>query len=314
MLKQYEKITKINENSVLAAYLSGSKITNKNNTDILIFPFGFNLSQQKAVKTAFENNISIIEGPPGTGKTQTILNIIANVVAKGETVAIVAGNNSATSNVQEKLEKNGYGFLTALLGNSDNQADFFTCKQTQIPDMNNWLLEKDKPKKIFKRLSRVSNALNILLEYEREIAKLKEELLKLAVEQGHFEKNFHEPYVPFSKISFRKKISSTAILDLTTYYEEKELANTNNNFTVKSFLFLKYGIYRLQDFQENKIAIINSLKRDYYARAEEERKKQIASLERKLKNQSYNKLKEQYIDLSTKLFQAMDLGQYCRHK
>ena len=72
-----------------------------------------------------ENSISIIEGPPGTGKTQTILNIIANVVARGQSVAIVSGNNSATENVQEKLEEYGFGFMTSLLGNYQNRKDFF---------------------------------------------------------------------------------------------------------------------------------------------------------------------------------------------
>jgi Primosomal protein N'' (replication factor Y) - superfamily II helicase len=294
LLKQYEKITKIRVDSVLAAYLSGKKITKKNNADILIFPFGFNLSQQKAVKTVFENNISIIEGPPGTGKTQTILNIIANVVAKGETVGVVAGNNSATSNVQEKLEKNGYGFLTALLGNADNQVAFFACKQTEIPDITSWSSEKDESKKTFKQLSSASNDLNVLLEYEREIANLKEECSKLAVEQGYFEKSFKEPYVSFARISFRRKISSSAILNLITYYEETVRRKRNNTFKVKALLFMKYGIYKWQYFKENQLVIINSLKRDYYASAAEERKQQIVALERKLKNNSYKKLKEWY--------------------
>jgi superfamily I DNA and/or RNA helicase len=303
LLKQYEKIIKINENSVLATYLSGNKITAKCNDDILIFPFGFNLSQQKAVKTALGNNISVIEGPPGTGKTQTILNIIANVVAKGETVGVVAGNNSAMSNVQEKLVEHGYRFITALLGNADNQADFFACKQTEIPDIEKWALEQDKHKKIFKQLSSVSNELNILLEYEREIAILKEELSKLALEKVHFEKNFKEHHVPLARISFRRKMSSSAILNFITYYEETVRTKRDNTFTVKVLLFMKYGIYRLQHFQENQLAIINSFKRDYYARAEGERKQKIGFLERKLKNKSYDKLKEEYIELSIKLFQ-----------
>ena len=43
----------------------------------VLFPFGFNISQKNATEKALRNNASIIEGPPGTGKTQTILNIIA---------------------------------------------------------------------------------------------------------------------------------------------------------------------------------------------------------------------------------------------
>jgi primosomal protein N' len=125
LAEHYEKISKISKESSLANYLSGASIKTNSIKDAPIFPFGFNLSQKKAVITALENSISIIEGPPGTGKTQTILNIIANVVARGKTVGVVSGNNSATSNVQEKLEKNGFGFITSLLGNSSNKAEFF---------------------------------------------------------------------------------------------------------------------------------------------------------------------------------------------
>ncbi|UKI40073.1 MAG: AAA family ATPase [Alistipes putredinis] len=50
----------------------------------LIYPFGSNASQLKAVQRAFEHSISVIQGPPGTGKTQTILNIIANILVAGK--------------------------------------------------------------------------------------------------------------------------------------------------------------------------------------------------------------------------------------
>ena len=49
-----------------------------------VFPFGCNESQYQAVVNALSNRISIIEGPPGTGKTQTILNIIANLCFRGK--------------------------------------------------------------------------------------------------------------------------------------------------------------------------------------------------------------------------------------
>ena len=50
----------------------------------LIYPFGCNQSQKKAVEAAFSASISVIQGPPGTGKTQTILNIIANITEDAE--------------------------------------------------------------------------------------------------------------------------------------------------------------------------------------------------------------------------------------
>ena len=102
-----------------------------------------NTVQKKAVETALTHSISVIEGPPGTGKTQTILNIIANVVASGKTVGMVAGNNSATANVQEKMEKLGYGFLTAMLGSVHNREIFFKSTLKKLPCMDGWELDFD---------------------------------------------------------------------------------------------------------------------------------------------------------------------------
>ena len=82
--------------------------------------------------------ISIIEGPPGTGKTQTILNIIANAIVTGKTVAVVSNNNLATVNIQEKLKKYGLDFFTAFLGNKNNIEKFAAEQTGKYPDMSSW--------------------------------------------------------------------------------------------------------------------------------------------------------------------------------
>uniref|UniRef100_UPI003CC80CCA AAA domain-containing protein n=1 Tax=Nocardia asiatica TaxID=209252 RepID=UPI003CC80CCA len=44
-----------------------------------------------AVRNALRFPISVIDGPPGTGKTQTILNIIASVICRPDaTVGVVS--------------------------------------------------------------------------------------------------------------------------------------------------------------------------------------------------------------------------------
>lgn len=64
-----------------------------------------NISQKKALANALKERISIIEGPPGTGKTTTILNILANLIYRNQKVLVVSKNNSAIENVLEELEK-----------------------------------------------------------------------------------------------------------------------------------------------------------------------------------------------------------------
>lgn len=99
-----------------------------------ILPFGFNQSQREAVHNVLKHSLCLIQGPPGTGKTQTILNIIANALYCGATVAVVSGNNETTKNVQEKLQKYNFDFLTAYIGSNDNNAKFFN-ENRKIPDV-----------------------------------------------------------------------------------------------------------------------------------------------------------------------------------
>lgn len=91
----------------------------------MIFPFGLNESQLLAVERAFSSQISVIEGPPGTGKTQTILNIVANILIQNKTVAILSNNNSAVSNVYEKMDKQQLGYVVARPGEYGEQATVF---------------------------------------------------------------------------------------------------------------------------------------------------------------------------------------------
>lgn len=53
-----------------------------------------NSSQKTAIENALSKRMSIIEGPPGTGKTTTILNILANLIYQNKKVVVVSKNKS----------------------------------------------------------------------------------------------------------------------------------------------------------------------------------------------------------------------------
>ena len=134
----YSRIDFIDGTTAAATYLNPSKGIRTHSIGSVIFPFGCNASQERAVKTALSNQLSVIQGPPGTGKTQTILNIIANLLVSGKSVLVVSSNNSATENVAEKLARNGFGFLVAPLGNSDNRKAFIASQPPLNPDLPSW--------------------------------------------------------------------------------------------------------------------------------------------------------------------------------
>lgn len=60
-------------------------------------------SQTLAMMRASEGLSIVVEGPPGTGKSQTITNIIAEAVAKGKTVLFVAAKRAALEVVKRRL-------------------------------------------------------------------------------------------------------------------------------------------------------------------------------------------------------------------
>lgn len=51
----------------------------------------------------------LVEGPPGTGKSQTIVNIVADSIGRGETVLVICQKQAALQVVKKRLEAEGLG-------------------------------------------------------------------------------------------------------------------------------------------------------------------------------------------------------------
>jgi very-short-patch-repair endonuclease/RecA/RadA recombinase len=66
-------------------------------------------SQHSALVDVMKRKNMAIKGPPGTGKSQTITNIIANALAKGKSVLFLAEKMAALNVVYERLSKANLG-------------------------------------------------------------------------------------------------------------------------------------------------------------------------------------------------------------
>lgn len=67
-----------------------------------------NDSQQQAVRLALgARDIALIHGPPGTGKTTTLLEVVLQAVRRGERVLVAAPSNLAVDNLLEGLVRHG---------------------------------------------------------------------------------------------------------------------------------------------------------------------------------------------------------------
>ncbi len=76
-------------------------------------------SQQRVVAIVEKGQHCIVHGPPGTGNSQTIANLIASLAAKGKRILFVAERRAALSVVLDRLERIGLGHLSLDLHGAD---------------------------------------------------------------------------------------------------------------------------------------------------------------------------------------------------
>ena len=261
--RAYQKILFVEKWTALYSYLNPSiKPKDKEFNSILIFPFGINQSQYQAVKNAMENQISVIEGPPGTGKTQTILNIIANLIYNGKSVAVVSNNNSATANVFEKLKQFDFDYICATLGRKENKENFIQNQNGLYPNFE--YNENDKLEANPNKNKELIEQLEEFFNLQNNIAINKNILSELKIEIEHFIKQENISNLP--KIRNIKSLNSQKIMNIKIRLEELKRIG----IFLKLKLILLYGIGDFKFYKKSINEIINVYDKIYYTLKEKE--------------------------------------------
>ena len=261
--RAYQKILFVEKWTALYSYLNPSiKPKDKEFNSILIFPFGINQSQYQAVKNAMENQISVIEGPPGTGKTQTILNIIANLIYNGKSVAVVSNNNSATANVFEKLKQFDFDYICATLGRKENKENFIQNQNGLYPNFE--YNENDKLETNPNKNKELIEQLEEFFNLQNNIAINKNILSELKIEIEHFIKQENISNLP--KIRNIKSLNSQKIMNIKIRLEELKRIG----IFLKLKLILLYGIGDFKFYKKSINEIINIYDKIYYTLKEKE--------------------------------------------
>ena len=87
-------------------------------------PLSADSTQLAAVFSGAERHTFVLEGPPGTGKSQTIANLIVHALGKGRTVLFVAEKRAALEVVHRRLSQIGLGdFILELHSNKASKID-----------------------------------------------------------------------------------------------------------------------------------------------------------------------------------------------
>lgn len=126
----------------------------------------------------------VVEGPPGTGKSQTIVNLIAELIASGKTVLFISEKMAALEVVKSRLD-------------SINLGDF--CLELHS--------NKSNKKEVLKELERtlLNSSQKVLIEDEKF-----QELDGIRTELNNYKDLIHSPYgemgfTPYHLIGFKEK-------------------------------------------------------------------------------------------------------------
>ena len=124
-----------------------------------------NRSQQDAVAAIAQNeNTCIVHGPPGTGKTTTLIEAIIQLIHKGEKILVSAPSNTAVDNISKGLIQQGVKLLR--VGNS-SKVDETIFQHTPEGKLSN-----SKQQKEIKQLKiRAEEFRRMALKYKRSFGK-----------------------------------------------------------------------------------------------------------------------------------------------
>lgn len=307
--KIYERLPFVDDKTAAACYLNPSLHQPKalRHRD-LIYPFGCNASQKKAVARAFEHQVSVVQGPPGTGKTQTILNIIANIVRQGKTVMVVSNNNSATQNVQEKLEKYGVSFIVAPLGSHDNKERFIANQPSVPKELKTWDIPLKERTSLKSRLHETLDQLSKVYELQNRLAELRQELQAVELEWKHFCK---EQNISDDDVVFRKANSANVIWLWLRLQSKAEAADTVKTsllqrlklWWLKMWCRYKWHIQSSFDATDQR-ALITELQTLYYVNRRRELNEEIAAKKKQLQAYDAQVLTDTLTKCSWQLFKT----------
>lgn len=319
----YEQVEYVDSETVAACYLNPNNYNPRSMKHAdLIYPFGCNASQKKAVTTAFEHQISVVQGPPGTGKTQTILNIIANIVCQGKTVMVVSNNNSAITNVQEKLDKYGLSFVVAPLGSKENK-EVFIANQPLVPaECSLWGLSISESLKKKQKLHATLALLDKVFALQNERAELLQEQQAVALEWKHFcmDNGVDERLELTNRINSKRVISLWLEYQAQAYGEKPISANWFVKWLEKlkwwkMKWFSKHRLYLKSEFDRNNLTpLVKEFQTLYYLNRLEEIRQRINSINKDLAQHDAMGLTKTLTTLSLSLFKAFLYSYYSKHK
>ncbi|MDD6622779.1 MAG: AAA domain-containing protein [Bacteroidales bacterium] len=175
-------------NDLLKSFLTHSEFGNQIenlSVDELVTISPLDDSQASVVVHALSNRFTVVTGAPGTGKTQVILNIIANALMNNKSVLVASKNNKAVDNVKERFDKIDSSHYLLRFGKKEYIRNQTIPALAHIQNQLNAL--KDQPDTLSSLLSQYSILTSKIKDAKNKLSKIEE--LKISIPQLSYDKS-----------------------------------------------------------------------------------------------------------------------------
>ena len=137
-----------------------------------MIPVTLSESQQAVFHSVFKNELTLVVGPPGTGKSFTIAALAVEMLTRGMSVLIASKNDQAVNVIANKIEQD-FG-LSQMVVNAANK-DYKKALQARLKDLLSGMLPNSYPLKI-KQLQEKLGTLLYELERQETIAEIRSKI------------------------------------------------------------------------------------------------------------------------------------------
>jgi hypothetical protein len=148
----------------------------------LIEPIPLNSEQRDAVSRSLSQPLTVITGPPGTGKSQVVSSILINAAMQGTTVLFSSKNNKAVDVVETRVNSLGQRPILLRLGARDLQerlSDYLTriiSMKTEPEDLRTYERAKQEYADLALNLSSLSKQIKEVIQQRNSIDDLDKEI------------------------------------------------------------------------------------------------------------------------------------------
>lgn len=176
----------IYENTALGQWVKGdvSRKEKERNVPLLeVLPL--NSEQRQAIQNSLENSLTIITGPPGTGKSQVVTNLLINAAWQGKKVLFTSKNNKAVDVVETRVNNLGNRPILLRMGSGQYHAKLaeylmgLLISTSSKHDQEEFDLDKQRYKKLEEKFIQLANEEIELIRLRNETDELDQSIEKI---------------------------------------------------------------------------------------------------------------------------------------